>query len=243
MRLLIKLEAAKDQAYDAMYHHKVQGFIYDLIESYDPSLHDKKGYKNFCYSNPFPFDDMKEGDIRTLIIASPDARLIEHLYKNLPKGLNIGDNSYIVREKKTLIPRLEAPLKLKTATPVTMRIPKERYSDYGIESDKDWKYWRPENSFEAYVKQLGDNVIKKYNSFYNTEIEEQAIFEQYKYVKPTCNPTIIDGKEYDVVGSIWEYHFTHLTPQQKKLLEYALDAGIGERNTYGYGFLNVIKVT
>jgi CRISPR/Cas system endoribonuclease Cas6 (RAMP superfamily) len=30
MRLLIKLEAMKDQAYDAMYHHKVRGMRYDL---------------------------------------------------------------------------------------------------------------------------------------------------------------------------------------------------------------------
>jgi hypothetical protein len=35
MRLLIKLEAAKGQAYDAMYHHKVQGMVFDLK---DPAL-------------------------------------------------------------------------------------------------------------------------------------------------------------------------------------------------------------
>lgn len=241
MRLLIKLEAVKNQAYDAMYHHKVQGLVYDLIESYDPNLHDRKGYKNFCYSNPFPFDDMKEGDMRTLIIASPDAKLIEHIQKNLPKDLNIGENSYKVLEKKPLTPKLQAPFKLKTATPVTMRIPEKRYKDYGIDSDKDWTYWRPEHSFEAYVKQLADNVIKKYNAYYKTEVGEQTIFEQYIYKKPTCNPTIIEGKEYDIVGSIWEYHYTHLTPEQKKLVEFAMDTGIGERNAYGYGFLNVMK--
>ena len=241
MRLLVKLEAAKDQAYDAMYHHKVQGLIYDQIESFDPGLHDKRGYKYFSYSNPFPIADMKAGDARNLIIASPNTKLIEHIQKHLQKDLNIGDNSYKVLEKKTLTPRLQTPFKLITATPVTMRIPKERYSDYGINSDKDWVYWRPEYSFEAYVKQLGDNVIKKYNSYHKTDMKEHTIFEQYIYKRATCNPTIIDGKEYEIVGSIWEYPFTHLTPEQRRLLEFALDTGLGERNAYGYGFLNIVK--
>jgi len=184
---------------------------------------------------------MKKEDTRFLLISSPEEKLIKTIQTGLPDKINIGDMSFTIQETKTITVRLQTPATLITATPVTMRIPKERYTDYRIESDKDWVYWRPENSFEAYVKQLGDNVIKKYNAYHNTKIEEQTIFEQYKYIKPTCNPTIIDGKERNVVGSIWEYHFTHLMPQQQKILEYALDTGIGERNTYGYGFLNVIK--
>jgi len=241
MRLLVKLEAVKDQAYDAKYHHKIQGLVYDQIESFDPCLHDKKGYKYFSYSNPFPIANMKAGNARNLIIASPNTKLIEHIQKNLPKDFNIGDNSYKVLEKKTFTPEIRTPLKLVTATPVTMRIPKERYSDYGITSDKDWLYWRPEYSFTAYVKQLEENLIKKYNEYHKTEAEETAIFQQYIYKKPTHNPTIIDNREEVITGSIWEYDYTHITPEQKKMIAFALDTGIGERNTMGYGFLNIIQ--
>lgn len=55
MRLLLKLRAAKDQAYDMRYHHKLQGFVYGLIEGTPyMKLHDRRGYKFFCFSNIFP---------------------------------------------------------------------------------------------------------------------------------------------------------------------------------------------
>jgi len=241
MRLLVKVEATKNQAYDAKYHHKVQGLIYDLVNNYDPSLHDRPGYKYFCFSNIFPIADMNSGDIRNLIISSADPKLIESLRQHIPEHVNIGDMSYTLLEKKTFTPEIRTPLKLVTATPVTMRIPKERYSDYGITSDKDWLYWRPEYSFTAYVKQLEENLIKKYNEYHKTEAEETAIFQQYIYKKPTHNPTIIDNREEVITGSIWEYDYTHITPEQKKMIAFALDTGIGERNTMGYGFLNAVK--
>jgi len=44
MRLLVKLRAMKDQAYDLKYHHKLQGFIYGLLDGTPHvKLHDKRG--------------------------------------------------------------------------------------------------------------------------------------------------------------------------------------------------------
>ena len=43
------------------------------------TLHDKEGYKFFCFSNIFPIGDMGEGEILKLLVASPNDRLIESL--------------------------------------------------------------------------------------------------------------------------------------------------------------------
>lgn len=73
MRLLIKLEGLTDYAYDINYHHKLQGFIYNLLrDTQYCSLHDKKRYKFFSFSNIFPPNDSKTGDVKQLLISSPD---------------------------------------------------------------------------------------------------------------------------------------------------------------------------
>ncbi|MEM5870703.1 MAG: CRISPR-associated protein Cas6, partial [Candidatus Aenigmatarchaeota archaeon] len=69
MRILLRLEALKNCIYDMKYFHKLQGFIYRLLKETEYRvLHDKKGYKFFCFSNIFPIGDMKVGDKRKLII-------------------------------------------------------------------------------------------------------------------------------------------------------------------------------
>ncbi len=46
-------------------------------------------------------------------------------------------------------------------------------------------------------------------------------------------------KEYKAIGSLWDFMFTRISREQKKVLDFGIDAGFGERNTYGFGFVNV----
>ncbi|MGC8812420.1 MAG: CRISPR-associated endoribonuclease Cas6, partial [Candidatus Aenigmatarchaeota archaeon] len=75
MRLLVELEASKSFEYDLKYFHKLQGFVYKLLrETPYKSLHDKGGYKFFCFSNifPIPIDyKIKKGEEKRVLISSP----------------------------------------------------------------------------------------------------------------------------------------------------------------------------
>lgn len=76
-RLLLKLESTVNTPYEMQYHCHLQGFIYSLLRgSVYEQIHDEKGSKFFCFSNIFPFSDIRENDIRTLIISSPDKQFI-----------------------------------------------------------------------------------------------------------------------------------------------------------------------
>lgn len=80
MKMLLRLEAIKNCEYDLKYFHKLQGFVYSLLKETEyGTLHDKKGYKFFCFSNIFPIGDIKSGDIRNLLISSPDNLFIKFL--------------------------------------------------------------------------------------------------------------------------------------------------------------------
>lgn len=109
MRLLIKLQASKDCAYDLRYYHKLQGFIYGLLRNTPYGiLHDKKGYKFFCFSNVFPAGDMKKGEIRQLMVSSPDRVLIKTLKEELEKAkaAEVGEMAFEIEEVRPLQPEL-----------------------------------------------------------------------------------------------------------------------------------------
>ncbi|MEM5855769.1 MAG: CRISPR-associated endoribonuclease Cas6 [Candidatus Aenigmatarchaeota archaeon] len=251
MRILLKLEAEKNSEYDLKYFHKLQGFIYTLLKGTEYGiLHDKHGYKFFCFSNIFPIGDIKTGDKRNLLISSPDHLFIKFLkdkleeLKSEKKIVNIGEMLFKVEEVSLLKFKLKKSCKIISATPIVIRIPEKNYEKYGIEEKKKrYVYWRPIYSFEAFLNQLEGNLFKKYNEFNKTKIEEFPLFEKFKFKKSTCNHIIISGKEQKVIGSMWEFIFSHLTKEQKKILEFGIDCGFGERNSMGFGFINVIKNT
>jgi len=252
MRLLLKLNSTKNCIYDSRYFNKLQGFIYGLIKNSEYSfLHDEKTYKFFCFSNIFPVSEIKSNEEKTLIISSPNEKFVNTLYENLKifieetKPINIGEYQFELKDIKNLNLKLNKKnLRLISATPIIIRIPAKNYEKYNIPQSfrkKRYVYWRPEYSFDAFIKQLEENLIKKYNEFYKTEIKAERIFEMFKFIKPTVNHVIINGKEQILVGSIWEFLFSYLTKDQRRILEFGIDCGFGERNSLGFGFMNVVR--
>ena len=241
MRLLIKLKSLGNFAYDPSYYSKLQGLIYNSIKDHYLELHDKQGYKYFCFSNIFPIENPKENDIRNLLISSPDKNLIKTLIENLPERINIGEMSFSMENIKLLTHSLNKNSKIIAATPIVIRIPPHNYEKYNINSDKEYVYWRKCYPFNAFVKQLEENLIKKYNEFHNTGVEEQPLFHQFVFKKEICNHITKDGKSYQVIGSIWEFPYNGLANNQKKILSLGLDCGFGELNSSGFGFVNLVR--
>jgi len=258
MRLLLKLRALKEQVYDPKYHHKLQGFIYSLLdETPYVRLHDKRGYKFFCFSNIFPpkgakkepSESMTSGEVRQLLISSPEVGLINILNERLVEmvdeksAVNIGDMSFWVESVNAFEPRIGRSCKMITGTPIVLRIPREKFERYGIVPPKNYNYvyWRKHWPFEPFVKQLEENLFKKYKEFYGTSFEVFPIFEQFEFKKQVCNHVVFGGKEIRVFGSIWEFSFSYLNKAKRDVLQFGLDAGFGEENSLGFGFMNLVR--
>ena len=246
MRVLIRLKALRSCAYDLRYHHKLQGFIYGALKGTDYSeLHNKKGYKFFSYSNIFPARDIKEDEERNLLVASPDERFIRNFLNGLwttgDGSMNVGEMSFKITDAKILNPRIDRNTVLETATPVIIRIPKENYEKYGITPPKDYPYfyWRKEYPFNAFLKQVEENLIKKYNEYQGTTSSEEQFFEQFIFKKQVCNHITMKNKEIKLIGSIWQFPFNHVDGEKSGLVQFALDTGLGELNSLGFGFINL----
>ena len=246
MRLLVELKGLRDCAYDVKYYHKLQGSLYGLLKdtSYQ-SLHDERKCKFFCFSNVFPPQDFKRGDVRHFLISSPDEHLLVVFKDKLTqlKRMNVGEMSFSIKGVSLLRPKVTRACTLITGTPIIIRIPRENYDKYGIRPPKDYTYlyWRKNYPFNAFVKQLEDNLIKKYNEFYGVSLSKVPLFEQFIFKKQVCNHIIIKGKEVKVFGSNWEFIFNYLREEQRRIIQFGLDAGFGELNSIGFGFMNLVK--
>jgi len=250
MRLIVGLRSLKECVYDKRYYHNLQGFIYSLLKgtAYD-DLHNKGSCKFFCFSNIFPHENMKTEDSRKFMISSPDLPLVHLLKEKLDgiretqKPINIGEMFFRVESVSTLKPKVGKSCSLITGTPVVLRIPRDNYSKYGIVPTKEYPYlyWRKDYSFEAFLRQLEDNLTKKYNEFHKTGIKPEQIFSQFFFKKQVCNHAIINGKEFKLIGSIWNFPLQGLSKQQQEIIQFGLDAGFGELNSLGFGFMNVVE--
>jgi CRISPR-associated endoribonuclease Cas6 len=88
--------------------------------------------------------------------------------------IKIGEMSFKLEGSKIFdikIPESFQDCKLITGTPIIVRIPRYHLPEYGItpRRDYDYVYWRKEYTPTALIKQLEENLIKKYKEYYSAE--------------------------------------------------------------------------
>lgn len=252
MRVLARLSARADAAYDNAYHHKLRGRLWRALEGtkYDDE-HDTDEPTGFCYSNPFPYGDMQEGDSRTLLISSHDEELLATVaedFKDDPE-LNVGEMPFRVEDMSALDPDVGEPGTsgtIESGTGVVVRIPPWRFDDYGIDDDSDQAaFWRPEHTIRPFREQVEANLDRKHGLFCDDYLpgpsdRDGELFDSYELLKTFAVPvTVTTGQEMTYVLSKWKLGYTVRDNHHRRHLNLALDCGIGERNSLGFGFVNL----
>ena len=246
------MKALRRVAYNLAYHKDLQGLIYRLLRnSAFKTLHDREGSKYFSFSNIIPPSRIiDEGSGRSLIVASPDRGLIETVSNGLEEmeggEVRIGEMTFKIEETKIFNQHLQRDafdgVTLTSGTPIVVRIPQNRLQEYGINPKHPYRYvyWRKEHTPTAFMKQLEENLVKKYNEYYDTELEPFQIFEQLQFKKQVAVPLRMKGEESTIIGTLWDFHFAPLNGVKRDLLQFGLDAGFGEMNSLGFGFMNMM---
>ena len=250
MRLLIKLLSTINSQFEMEYHYHLQGLIYKLINGSKYDVHDKAGSKFFSFSNIFPFTGIKKDDLRNLIISSPNDEFISYLRDRLEynRQVSVGKMKFTVKSCNKLDVRIpnNDTFSLITGTPIIIRIKNRdgRYDYNGTNVEhRDPVYWRTIHPIDVFIKQLEDNLIKKYDRYFELDLQEletnQPIFNKFKFKKQISNRLSlgISKQPVVVIGTTWEFMFEHATP----LIQFALDCGLGELNAMGFGFMNLIE--
>lgn len=242
MRLLLTMKALQEYELNFEYHGKVQGFIYSLLRNgIFHDIHNKKGYKFFCFSNIFK---AKNSDYYHLIISSPSPYIIAQIQQQISKIIKghicvtLGILFEIIKACKIPEKNLMFPLRIVTQSPIIVRIPIEKY--HGRTTDTaPYKtvLWRSNHPVDLFIDSLDANIRKKYLDYTGMHIKDQ-IFEKFEF-KKQVSTTIEQGtSKIPVIGSLWEMEFSsQVLPNIQKFI---LDCGLGERNALGFGFVNPI---
>jgi len=218
LRLVLSLRSTGASKYDLCYHHRLQGLIYSLMRRAGYlCLHDKRGCKFFCFSNLIPPSrSIQPGSKKTLIISSPDPHMIhavkEEASRITGQDVTIGDMSFRLESARTVetdIPDGFKEVRLCAGTPIVVRIPRQRLKEYGITTarDYDYVYWRRDYTPTPFIKQLEENLVKKYKEFRGEEVDEPSIFEKLRFVKQVAVPLRMQERETTVIGTLWEFDF------------------------------------
>ncbi|WP_081603280.1 MULTISPECIES: CRISPR-associated endoribonuclease Cas6 [unclassified Haloferax] len=252
MRLLLRLRARSDAAYDKTYHHKLRGRIWGALEDskYD-KYHDANRPVGFTYSNPFPPGDMRENDERTLLIAAPQEDLLAEVAQDLiaDRELNIGEMPFHIDELTSLSPDVGEPGSegtIESGTGMLVRIPPWRAEEYGIDHEGDEAtFWRPKHTMEPLKTQLENNLDQKHDLFCPEYLPgpsetDYDLFTDYELIKTFAIPvTVSQNQEMTYVLSKWRLGYTVRDDDHRRHLNLALDTGLAERNALGFGFINI----
>jgi CRISPR-associated endoribonuclease Cas6 len=133
---------------------------------------------------------------------------------------------------------------------VLVRIPPWRFEEYGIDTDHDEaEFWRPEHTLEPFKTQIEANLDKKHELFCEDYLPGPSevssdLFDGYEFIKTFAIPVEpTTGVTETWVLSKWRFEYTVRNDDHRRHLNLALDVGLGERNSLGFGFINITDQT
>lgn len=252
MRLLIRLRARADARYPSDYHRGLAGRIWRALEdSRFDELHDSDQPPGLSFSNIFPFGEVSEGDRRNVLVAATDDDVLRAIGANLieDREFNVKEMLFTIDEVTGVDPDVGEPGTrgvLETATGLVVRIPPHRFEEYGIDApDSHSEFWRPEHSLKPLKVQLENNLDRKHGQFCEEYFPGPSetdgdLFEEYELIKTYSLPVMVtEGVEQTYVLSKFRFGYRVRDNDHRRHLNLALDTGLGERNSLGFGFVNI----
>jgi len=198
--------------------------ICDISKNID--FHTSNKFKHYSFGGFYPIEKdkvYKKGKIYTVKLRALDKEFITTLLNDLRQNIN---NSYIqainIDIKKY---NQHFITELYSITPVVVTM-------------KNKRFWMKEDELLTLYKQLQQNLLNKYKSFYNKELKPTQDFIQLFEIKNNRSQTIQitrDEKKIRLFGNKFRI-IPNEDEVSQKLAFMALACGLGEKNSYGGGF-------
>lgn len=242
MRIQLDLKTKNNFLIPFNYNHILSSIIYNKIADLDyaQKLHISKSFKFFTFSQ-INVDKIKianKGLIAkngkfSFSISSPDEFLIKSLLDGFFEDLCIHFQNLpvqILNIKALKNPEFSAENNFKTISPIVVR--KKRIVD-GEE-----KIWDLSPSDE-FFRRLENNLIKKYLTFNKLEETDKTV-EIYSEMRNVKRKRIAITKPNQNTTYTRAYNMDLILNGDVELIKFAYDCGLGEKNSMGFGMINLI---
>lgn len=202
------------------------------------SLHgEERVFKNYSFGSFYPMEKdktYKKGKTYSFTIRALDESFINRIDKLLRENIDNFDLQVIETSIKTINQFFIT--EIYSATPVIVSLPKK-------DKKQQQRYWSIENDIFVLQKQLQDNLLKKYKSFYGEDLEPTQNFIQLFEIKNKVPQSIYFTKRFKdkeqtirLFGNKFKFIINEDGVSQK-LAFVAIACGLGEKQSYGGGFV------
>ena len=227
--LKCKAFVKKDMAFQTSFEALSKYISFSMYQEGEGEVHQKEGFKYYVFGGLLPIETEKvyqQGNLYSFTIRSLDETLIDTLKTTLRQNIN-NENLQVVEAHKKTISQFFIT-ELYSATPVIVSI-------------SNGKYWTMNESGDIVQlqKQLHENAEKKYQSFFGESLHVNQNFIQLIEIKNKVPQNILitkEGKSIRFFGNKFR-----IVPNEdevsQKLAFVALACGVGEKNSYGAGFM------
>jgi CRISPR-associated endoribonuclease Cas6 len=232
----LKQDIIFDESFDC-----ISKFInYSICQKEEYVLkHNKNVFNNYCFGSfmPIQIDKLyKKGNTYNFTIRTIDEKFATELVNLLRVNINNPFLQIVQVERRDIKPFFIS--ELYSATPVIMSLKKEDISSYQL-------FWTLEKSGDIIElqNQLQDNLLKKYEEFFGEKLEVNQNFIQLLEIKNQKPQSIYFTttkneiqKRIRLLGNKFR-----IVPNEdeisQKLAFLTLGVGLGEKSSYGGGFM------
>lgn len=200
--------------------------LIDICLSRDEALlefHETNQFKNYSFGNPYPLEKdkvYKKDKVYVITIRTIDPRLAE-VFSGKLKNERSEEMQALTCDYKIIPKKHKIIDTIYSISPVIV---------------KAERYWRGFFSLEEYEKRLTVNLIKKYNNFCSTKIDEDFEFIRMIQVQNRA-PIAVAYKKIKLLGDKIALKVADNELSQE-LSYMTLGTGLGEINARGAGFVN-----
>jgi CRISPR-associated endoribonuclease Cas6 len=239
MRLKISLSSTKaNYLIPFNYNHILSAIIYRKIADLDlaAKLHFSKDFKFFTFSQIY-FSDwkrIKQGIISkdgkfSFYISSPNDNLIKSLVEGHLENTEVDfKGTKLLVEQIELLkkPKFKEKMKMRTMSPVSASIKRE--------VDGKLKIWDLGPGDERFYESVQKNLVNKYVSFYGD-------FDGSKWVRLRPDMKTAKRRRIEIKGDFHRGYMMEFEMEADvRLIRFAYDCGLGERNSMGFGMVEII---
>ncbi|NCD11565.1 MAG: CRISPR-associated endoribonuclease Cas6 [Epsilonproteobacteria bacterium] len=219
----------KNRAFEESFELLSKYISFSMYQNGKSEVHQKEGFKYYVFGGLLPIEPEKvyqQGNLYHFTIRSLDETLIDTLSQTLRQNVN-NENLQVVETHKKTVPQFFIT-ELYSATPIIVSI-------------ENGKYWTMQESGDIMQlqRQLHENAEKKYKSFFGESLHVKDNFIQLIEIKNKVPQNIVihkDGKSIRFFGNKFRIALNEDEVSQK-LAFVTLACGMGEKNSYGAGFM------
>ncbi len=236
-RILVNFTSNEPVKPDFFDKHYVQSMIYSTL--YDAGyrdIHIGNKFRYFSFSDFYPSGPMQRNENKSFLISSPAVNIIRSL-KNLFEErwfFFLGNHRFTIEKIKMI--DIRRPIKrYRTGSPVILYKESRRNIYFSL---------RRGDGLAFFFRRIKENAIKRYRQFSGDREYDLPfpIFDSMEFKKEISVHIKRGRTNFQIIGTMWENmeRFV-LRRRDEPFYRFILDAGIGEKPSLGFGFLNPVK--